>query len=249
MSEDLQFEKAEYSDAASATACAGCQGKLTDSYYAVADQILCRGCAEKLRAELADQGSRAGRLGRALGAGLGAAAVGTLIYYGVLALTGYEFGLIAIAVGYGVGLAVRWGARRRGGWGYQALAMGLTYLSIVAAYIPPIVQEIRKANVERPAAESAADPTSATPVGVVDAAAKTPDTHQPDEPVSAGRMFVAVAFLVLLACAAPFLAGVENIIGLIIIGVGLYEAWKLNRRVSFEISGPHPVSAAPSPAA
>jgi hypothetical protein len=249
MSQDLQFEKAEYSDAASATACAGCQGTLADSYYALGDQILCRGCAERLRAELADQGSPAARLGRALGAGLGAAVVGTLIYYGVLAITGYEFGLIAIAVGYGVGLAVRWGARRRGGWAYQALAMGLTYLSIVSAYIPPIIQEIRKANVERPAAGTAADQTPANAVAVVDAAAKTPASQEPDEPTSAGQMFVAVAFLFLLACAAPFLAGAENIIGLVIIGVGLYEAWKLNRRVSFEISGPHPVSAAPSPAA
>ena len=56
--------------------------------------------------------------------------------------------------------------------------------------------------------------------------------------------FVCPDQLVLLACAAPFLAGVQNVIGIVIIGIGLYEAWKLNRRVPFEITGPHPVATA-----
>ena len=43
---------------------------------------------------------------------------------------------------------------------------------------------------------------------------------------------------------APFLGGFENIIGIIIIGIGLYEAWKLNRRVELTISGPHALASA-----
>jgi hypothetical protein len=31
--------------------------------------------------------------------------------------------------------------------------------------------------------------------------------------------------------------------GLFIIGIGLYEAWKLNKRVDVEITGPHKVEA------
>jgi hypothetical protein len=147
MSDDLQFEKAEYADPSTAAACAGCQRGLSGTYYAVGDQILCPSCAESLRARLADQGSRAGRIVRATGAGLGAAALGSLLYYAIIALTGYELGLIAIVVGYGVGVAVRWGSYGRGGWRYQGLAMALTYLSIVTAYVPPILQGLR-ANIE-----------------------------------------------------------------------------------------------------
>src|SRR5919204_2135495 len=162
MSEALQFEKAEYTDATAAVACVGCQGSLRETYFAVGDRILCRGCAEKLREELANQGSRAGRVLRAIGAGAGAAAVGSLLYYAVLALTGYEFGLIAIVVGYAVGVAVRWGSKGRGGWAYQGLAIALTYLSIVTAYVPSIIQGFREAKIESAAGETpnASSPSS-----------------------------------------------------------------------------------------
>ena len=46
-----------------------------------------------------------------------------------------------------------------------------------------------------------------------------------------------IAFTVLML-ALPFLAGVQNVIGIIIIGIGLYEAWKINKRVSLAITGP-----------
>jgi hypothetical protein len=63
-------------------------------------------------------------------------------------------------------------------------------------------------------------------------------------PPSLARTLGAIVLLVLLLCAAPFLAGFQNIIGIVIIGIGLYEAWKLNRRVPFEITGPHTVATA-----
>jgi hypothetical protein len=37
----------------------------------------------------------------------------------------------------------------------------------------------------------------------------------------------------------PFLSGVQNVVGLIILGIGMYEAWKLNRRLPLVITGPH----------
>lgn len=46
------------------------------------------------------------------------------------------------------------------------------------------------------------------------------------------------SFLFLLALASPFLQGFENIIGILIIGIGLYEAWKINRYVPPQILGP-----------
>ena len=47
--------------------------------------------------------------------------------------------------------------------------------------------------------------------------------------------------------AAPFLAGFENIIGLLIIAFGLWEAWKFNKRVDAAITGPYTVTPAAPP--
>jgi hypothetical protein len=58
-----------------------------------------------------------------------------------------------------------------------------------------------------------------------------------------GPLQVALAFAVLIAFLylAPILAGFENIIGMLIIGFALYEAWKINKRVKVEITGPFQV--------
>jgi hypothetical protein len=111
---------------------------------------------------------------KALGGGLAGAILGVIVYYIVRAATGYEIGIIAIAVGWLAGKGVSWGSGRRGGPRYQALAIGLTYLGIVATHVP------------------------------------------------------AVGFAAAVL-ARPLLAGAENVVGLIIIGIGLYEAWKINR--------------------
>jgi len=56
-----------------------------------------------------------------------------------------------------------------------------------------------------------------------------------------------VAFVV--SYALPFLAGFQNIIGILIIAFGLWEAWKFNKRVDAAITGPYtvtPVATAPA---
>jgi hypothetical protein len=45
------------------------------------------------------------------------------------------------------------------------------------------------------------------------------------------------------------LGGFENIIGWVIIAIALYEAWKLNKRVHFEITGPYAVGGKTNPPA
>jgi hypothetical protein len=71
--------------------------------------------------------------------------------------------------------------------------------------------------------------------------------EQPDAPTGAALV---LAFLVvcMLSLAAPFLGGFQNVIGILIIGFALYEAWKLNRRVPLAIAGPFRVES-PAPAA
>jgi len=55
---------------------------------------------------------------------------------------------------------------------------------------------------------------------------------------------IITAFIISLA--APFLIlferGASGILGLFIIGIGLYEAWKLNKRGAREIAGPFPIA-------
>ncbi len=78
-------------------------------------------------------------LARAVGLGVAAALAGSLAYYGVRWLTGYELGLIAIGVGMLVGVGVRMGAGYSTHWGYRALAVGLSYASVAGTYMPAIL--------------------------------------------------------------------------------------------------------------
>jgi hypothetical protein len=245
----LQFDRAEFKDGPAQAQCAECHRQLTASYYDVDGQTVCEACRYAIESRYAG-GSAIGRMMRATGAGLIAALLGAVLYYAIAALTGYEFGLIAIVVGYGVGAAVRWGSRGRGGWSYQTLAMGLTYLAIVITYIPPIVQGLSEAQAAEttvtPSADTGTGPAAApdTAPAAADATAEPPpETAQMNaSPVSPG--FVVLVILA-IAIAAPFLGGFENIIGLVIIGIGLYEAWKLNRRHQLTITGPHTLARAP----
>ena len=229
-STDLQFDRAEFSQTGQRAPCAMCKQPLSRAYFNVNALTVCATCCQKLRDHL-DAGTPASRALRATGAGLGAALLGTILYYAVLAITGYELGLIAIVVGFMVGKAVQWGAYGRGGWKYQTLAMILTYLSIVGSYVPMIVREIGKPKTE----------TSAPARG---ASTRTPEARP--AVATQGAAFFAFGLLALLAlaCALPFLAGIRNIMGLVIIGIGLYEAWKFNRRRVIEITGPHTLAAA-----
>jgi hypothetical protein len=240
---DLQFDRARFDGGAPERSCAVCKAQLAGTYYEVNGHMVCERCCFQLR-EGTPEGSRLGRLMRAAGAGVAAAIGGALLYWAILAATGYEFGLIAIVVGFAVGKAVRWGSRGRGGWAYQTLAIALTYLAIVGGYVPLIVKEIVK---HQPAAQAQTTTPQAGVVQVPDAA--KPDAARPEAASGFAVILFAFAAVMLIACAAPFLAGLQNIIGLVIIGIGMYEAWKLNRRVPLVITGPHALSSAGEAAA
>jgi hypothetical protein len=207
---------------------------------------VCEACRYAIESRMT-QGSGAGRFVRAAGAGLAAAILGALLYYGISALTGYEFGLIAIVVGFAVGAAVRWGSNGRGGWAYQGLAMFLTYLAIVGTYIPPIITELRNMSKDRTEAAASATPGAEPGGTAVPASAQAAAAQDDPAANESASMLLAIVILLVLACAAPFLAGFENIIGLIIIGIGLYEAWKINRRSELTITGPHTLAQPPAP--
>lgn len=227
---DLQLDRAEF-DGQHATACGACAVPLTTEYFEVNGSTVCRSCCEQMRA-IGTAGNSATRALRALGAGLGAAIAGSILYYAILAISGYEFGLIAIVVGMAVGKAVAWGSYGRGGWRYQTMAIALTYVAIVSSYVPLIFAEIGK---EAEATEKAGPAQAGTATAPAAAEAEP-------APTGVGAIAALVVFTGLVL-ALPFLSGVQNIIGLIIIGIGLYEAWKFNRKPQISITGPHAIAA------
>ena len=234
---NLQFERAERATGATGADCAVCKQPITTSYYEINGHVTCQRCRSRIIAER-DRGTSGTRFATALGLGLLAAAAGAGIYYAVAAATGSEYAIVAIVVGLLVGSAVRKGSNRRGGWRYQALAMSLTYSAIVVTYIPQIIKAVteRRASVINEGVRGVA-PTPAPTADSVRAAPKR---------IGVGGVLLGLGALFLLAAALPILAGIGNIIGLFIIGIALYEAWRLNKAIPLRITGPYQVSAPPA---
>jgi hypothetical protein len=200
--------------------------------------VVCAACEAVL--ERMPAGSGTSRMMRAAVYGMGGAILGAGIYYAILAATGYEIGLVAILVGWLVGRGVQKGSRGTGGWAYQTLAVALTYLAIVSTYVPFIVKSaMEERDKPAPAAAPVASPAGMDSVAVPPAAATTDSVAHRMTP---GRLVLGLLALVAIAAVAPFLAGLENAIGLVIIGFALFQAWKMNRRVSLSFSGPYAVS-------
>ena len=121
--------------------CAACERELIDTYYLANGAPVCTECRTQL-AHDQPTGSGFGRFTKAIAFGALGGAIGAGIYFGILKWTGYEVGLVAIAVGFLVGAGVRLGAAGQGGWLYQTLAIGITYGAIVTTYVPFIVEEM-----------------------------------------------------------------------------------------------------------
>jgi hypothetical protein len=147
----LDFERAQR-PAQAAPSCAQCAAPISGCYFTLGAHLLCEPCQIALRAAKAPGNPAARALGAACLGAL-AAVVGSALWMVVTQLTGYEIGLIAIAVGFIVGAAVQIGARRVGGLPYQALAVFLTYSAIVMTYVPSIASTLQQGEeLQQPAA-------------------------------------------------------------------------------------------------
>jgi hypothetical protein len=209
-SKPLQFETAEMP--ATGAVCSACKQPIVSSYFTVGGQVACERCKAEIELALQRSPGAGGALQAVLLGSL-AGLAGAAVWYGVRAATDYELGIIAIAIGWGVGTAVRHASGGRGGRGYQVLAVALTYFWIAANYVPDLV-----ANIENQAADSAeAEPVAETP------------------------LVMKVALAAVLALALPFMQGFENVIGILIIGFGLYQAWQMTGRVVVAVEGPFSV--------
>lgn len=292
---DLQFDRADYGGAApTALTCKQCGTPISTAYFEAGGLILCEACRYTLEDFLKSKAGLGGVL-KAVGAGVAAGIVGWVIYYAVLALSGYEFGLIAVVVGFMVGKAVRWGSGNRGGALFQAMAILITYITIVTTYVPLVIKGIREqaaqeakqaqqiqpgrepgqaatavpaaqpaeaiaaqtatppsSTVPSPAAapaSPAAAPVSASAASPAPAATAARATAAKEAPpaLTGGQIAAALGMFGLLILALPFLQGFSNIIGIAIVGFALYEAWKINRRVKVEFTGPFTPGQATTP--
>jgi hypothetical protein len=213
----LSFERAEFeSQATAGLACAFCRRPIDKQYWQINKRAACAECRGQVQREVEGSMSRARFLG-ALQYGVLAAAAGSVGWIVISKLTGYEIGIVAIGIGYLVGKAVRKGAGGFGGRRYQVLAMLLTYSAIALASLPAIFEALRQA----PHHEAA----SAAP--------------------GLAAMLWGWTLILGIALASPFLGGVQNFMGLIIIGIGLYEAWKLTRAVPVQLLGPFAIETSP----
>ena len=239
----LQFERAERDASTSILACAGCGQPIAASYYEVNGKVTCQRCRNRIMAGW-NRGSSGGRFAKALGLGLGAAVLGAGIYFGIAALTGYEFGLVAIVVGVLVGGAVRTGSNGRGGRRYQLLAMFLTYTAVVVTDSTLIARELKKQwRARGDSAQAAAGSPAVAPGLDAAVAAEAPRTSHLPRPLAVA---VGLGLIVVLAYAAPIMIGITSPIHLLIAGFALYEAWKLNRGVAFQVTGPYQAAARPA---
>lgn len=104
------------------------------------------------------------------------------------------------------------------------LAVLLTYTSVAFHYTPDVIQMFQdKAKEEKPA-------TAAQ------------DGAKKDAPLSAGDVALGLLAIFAIAAAAPFLGGAKNILGLLIIAFGLFEAWKIAGKSELAITGPYSVT-------
>ncbi|HEV2750748.1 MAG TPA: hypothetical protein VGV12_09530 [Gemmatimonadales bacterium] len=240
----LQFDRAERAAPSSGASCAFCKQPISSTYYEINGQVACPRCRSQILAAW-NKGSPGIRFAKALGLGAAAAAVGAGVYFGIEAMTGYEFGLVAIVVGLLVGGAVRKGSTGRGGWRYQALAMFLTYSAIVGTDSSLIAREMTRRFRARADSIKVSVAPDAAPAGIAASVAAVTDSAGTQKGQHAGPLVFALGFMVLLALAyvAPIAIGVSSPLHFVIAGIALYEAWKLNRGGALRVTGPYQASA------
>lgn len=263
---DLQFDTVEPSTsrAPPALGCGRCKKAVVETYFEVDGQVTCDACYRALG--VGWRRGTPGKLVRALVFGAGAALAGGLVYGVVSAVTGYHLALLSIGVGLFVGYAVRHATAGKGGRLYQLLAALLTYLAIAGSYVPDVAKGLlsmadpaaETAEGASPAAgaatptraapgEASPEPGAATPAPV--AASTAPAV---DPPPSLGRALLGLVLfgvvVIVLSLFGPILILLDSVgsgmLEILIVGFGVWRAWRMNAAAVPVVAGPFSVLAA-----
>jgi hypothetical protein len=248
---DLQFDRAvpaaegSQDFASDAIVCSSCGTSIRTWYYEIMAVPHCASCKQKV--ERSSGAVREWRLTfKAVAFGLGAAIVGAIIYYAVIAITEFEIGIIALLIGWMVGIAIRKGADGRGGKRLQVAGAGLVYLAVGMAYLPIAIKGAMESG---PGAGQAALADSiATIVAQPDAAVSSDSitvTPSADETAAGGNPVLGVLVLLGFALALPVLAILgtlpSGLISALIIGIGMRQAWTMTQASTVKVNGPYRV--------
>lgn len=232
--------------------CSRCGASVTE-YWAVDGAVLCERCKSEV---LEARGSPEGRMGRVLKAlafGTGGMIAGAVVWYAVAKFANLQLALIAILLAWLVGKGVFLGSGKRGGRGYQVMAVALTWFGIGAALAPFQFEGFAQRAAQVADSARAVDTAATSPTAMSDspmnAELAKPDTAIAQAPKHAAApsdglaILLGLGALLLLVLSLPVLVIVNSgsFIIVIIYGIGLYEAWKLTRHTDPLVSGPHPV--------
>jgi hypothetical protein len=228
----LSFDRATYATAGEHGAlCAHCNGPLGDQYWQWQSRAVCDGCRGRLTAVLErSQSNKA--FGSAVLLG-GATALGCGILYAVfVSLTKYQLALATIGIAYVIAKVMRRCSAGVGGRRYQVLAVVLTYLASAMGYAPGVWAELKSS-----VSEHHATATGNSQAGSDDA--PSPHDGSKEPPSTATSVVVALGLFLAVTLAAPVLSATRAPLGLLIIGFGLWEAWKLSRGIPLSLDGPY----------
>ena len=118
--------------------CQVCQAEIPEGHHVevrgrgrqAQNALLCANCAGEIDRQFEAETENPNLILAAL-AGLGAAAIGALVWYGVVAIINYQLGIIAAGIGWLVGMAVVFGSGRKRGVALQAISVIITIVALV----------------------------------------------------------------------------------------------------------------------
>jgi hypothetical protein len=234
-SADLQFDQAQYDAPKAGVTCGMCGKPVGAQYWQWMGRVACASCREQVgqleaRAMSPQVFAKAAFLGSltALGCGIGYA----LFVWG----TKSQFALITIGIAYLVASVIRKATGNVSGLRYQVLAVVLTYFASTMGYAPGLLRGITEKHESRTAGASA-DPSSEL----------SRDDREKTKPIPAAALAKAGIYMFGVLLAAPLLEATEAPIGLLIIGIGLWEAWRRARPLPTVVAGPYRVAVVPEP--
>ena len=132
----LQFDRAEL-PTSGGLACRACKTPIGGDYFTANGVVICPRCKAAIERDRRSVFTPA-RFLKASVFGTGAAIAGAVLWSVVRTVWRYEGALVAIAVGFLIGRAVRAGSDNRGGWPFQVVALILTYVCIALSLLPEI---------------------------------------------------------------------------------------------------------------